>query len=136
MGGRTLKQEKQLNRERILSEALTLFAAKGYEPVTVAEIAEAVGIKAPSLYNHYKSKQAIFEAIIVEMEARYEKQTAAMQMNGLEASKDRSLFMNISEEQLIETGKGLFLYFLHDEYMSKFRKMLMNDYFTAEDSPT
>ena len=44
-------------KELILDAALKLFAKKGYEAVSVAEIADAVGVKAPSLYKHYKSKQ-------------------------------------------------------------------------------
>lgn len=43
-------------KEKILKEALNLFAEKGYNAVYVGEIADAVGIKAPSLYKHYKSK--------------------------------------------------------------------------------
>jgi AcrR family transcriptional regulator len=111
-------------KQRILSEALTLFSMKGYEPVTVAEIAAAVGVKAPALYKHYKSKQDIFDAIISEMKSRFEKQAASMQMDSLDASKDEKLFASISEDALIKMGTELFLYFLHDEYMCKFRKML------------
>ena len=36
------------------------FSAQGYDAVSVGDIAKAVGIKAPSLYNHYPSKRAIF----------------------------------------------------------------------------
>lgn len=39
-------------KKRILDEALTLFSEKGYASVFVADIAKAVGIKAPSLYKH------------------------------------------------------------------------------------
>lgn len=55
---------------RILDEALALFAEKGYGNVYVGQIAEAVGIKAPSLYKHYKSKKDIFNAILDEMKKR------------------------------------------------------------------
>ena len=54
-------------KSRILDEALTLFSEKGYANVFVSEIAERVGIKAPSLYKHFESKQAIFDALIREM---------------------------------------------------------------------
>lgn len=50
-------------KQRILDEALTLFSEKGYANVFVGDIAERVGIKAPSLYKHYKNKRAIFDAI-------------------------------------------------------------------------
>lgn len=51
-------------KQRILEKSLELFSAKGYDAVSVGEIAKAVGIKAPSLYNHFPSKQAIFDAIL------------------------------------------------------------------------
>lgn len=109
----------------ILYEALVLFSEKGYDGVSVVQIADAVGIKAPSLYKHYRSKQHIFDAIIEQMANRYEEKMLHMQMNGIEASEDLHVFMNIDEQKLIEMGKSIFLYFLHDDYNSKFRKMLM-----------
>jgi len=119
-----LYKRPELTKQRILSEALTLFSIKGYGPVTVAEIADAVGIKAPSLYKHYKSKQDIFNAILVEMKASYERQTASMDMNGIDAEKDKVLYLNSSEDKIVEMSIGLFQYFLHDENECKFRKML------------
>ena len=50
-------KKDETTKQRILSEALKLFASKGYEAVSVAQIAGAVGIKAPSLYKHYDSKR-------------------------------------------------------------------------------
>ena len=60
-------------KQKIIENALILFSEKGYEAVTVANIAEAVGIKAPSLYKHFKSKQDIFESILMELQSRYER---------------------------------------------------------------
>ena len=51
MGGKPVDTKR-----RILEEALTLFSEKGYANVYVADIAERVGIKAPSLYKHFQSK--------------------------------------------------------------------------------
>ena len=111
-------------KQRILMEALNLFSVYGYEPVTVAEIAKAVGIKAPSLYKHYKSKRDIFDAILDEMKASYDRQAESMQMDGRNAEKDQSLYTGIGEDKVIEMAVDLFLYFLHDENERKFRKML------------
>ncbi len=112
-------------KKRIITEALHLFSEKGYNAVSVGQIADAVGIKAPSLYKHYKNKQAIFDAILIEMQQQYDKQVSSMEMNGVDAALDLALFEKISEEQLIQLGKNLFLYFLHDNYVCQFRKMLM-----------
>lgn len=116
-------------KKRILDEALTLFSEKGYANVFVAEIAEAVGIKAPSLYKHYKSKQDIFNAILDEMKSNYDKQAAMLNMNGSNAAVDAEIFSAVSEDDLVKIGMGLFMYFLHDEYAQKFRKMLTIEQF-------
>ena len=57
--------KKEDTKQRILDEALWLFSQSGYDAVSVERIASAVGIKAPSLYKHFKSKQEIFDAIAV-----------------------------------------------------------------------
>ena len=57
-------------KERILEEALTLFAENGYDGTSVEEIAKHVGIKAPSLYKHYKGKEDILNALIDAAESR------------------------------------------------------------------
>ena len=116
-------------KHRILDEALTLFSEKGYANVFVADIAERVGIKAPSLYKHYKNKQAIFNAIIEEMNRRFLEQAGSLRINGTDAVADAEIYKNISEDQLITLGNDLFLYFLHDEYTRRFRKMLTIEQF-------
>jgi AcrR family transcriptional regulator len=116
-------------KQRILDEALTLFSEKGYANVFVGDIAERVGIKAPSLYKHYKSKKAIFDAIIDEMNRRFSEQAKAMQINGKDASTDAGIYENLSEDKLLKLGREFFLYYLHDDYNRKFRKMLTLEQF-------
>ncbi len=48
---------------RILEIGADLFARKGYDNVSLREIADAVGIKESSLYNHFKSKSALKESL-------------------------------------------------------------------------
>ena len=116
-------------KHRILDEALTLFSEKGYANVYVNDIAERVGIKAPSLYKHYKNKQAIFDAIIDEMNNRFMEQAGALNINGMDPTKDADIYKNMNEESMIELGKNLFLYYLHDDYTKRFRKMLTIEQF-------
>lgn len=120
-------------KQRILDEALTLFAEKGYGNVYVGQIAEAVGIKAPSLYKHYKSKKDIFNAILDEMKNRYDEQASALNMNGSDVEVDANIFSTVSEDELVKMGIGLFSYFLHDEYVCRFRKMLTLEQFHDEE---
>ena len=116
-------------KHRILDEALTLFSEKGYANVYVSDIADRVGIKAPSLYKHYKSKQAIFDAIIDEMNRRFMEQSSKLNINGADPTADAGSYMTMTEEGMIELGKNLFLYYLHDDYTKRFRKMLTIEQF-------
>ena len=47
-------------RTRILEVAVPLFAAAGYEGVSMRAIAKAIGIQAASLYNHFPDKQSLY----------------------------------------------------------------------------
>lgn len=110
-------------KQKILNEALTLFAEKGYSAVYVGEIADAVGIKTPSLYKHYKSKQDIFNSCVEVFAERMENIRNNMQLPG---SKTASFsYETIAEEQLIEVANALFMFYLQDNVAAKFRKMLM-----------
>ena len=46
-------------KEKIFDVSLNLFSKKGYDSVSLREIAEEVGIKKSSIYSHYTSKEAI-----------------------------------------------------------------------------
>lgn len=120
-------------KEKILDAALTLFSEKGYANVFVGDIADRVGIKAPSLYKHYKNKKAIFDAIIDEMNRRFEEQAKAMQINGSDAAADAGIYKTLPEDQLLKLGREFFLYYLHDDYNRKFRKMLTLEQFHDTD---
>ena len=120
-------------KKRILDVALTLFSERGYGNVYVGHIAEGVGIKAPSLYKHYKSKQAIFEAILEEMRSRYDTEVAYLNITGSGSESDANIFAMISEDELVKLGTGLFCFFLHDEYECKFRKMLTIEQFSDKE---
>ena len=50
-------------REQIMDAAIDLFAQKGYDAVSIREIARAVGIRESSIYNHYKGKEDIMDSI-------------------------------------------------------------------------
>lgn len=49
---------------RILDVAERLFAQKGFAGTAVRDIAREAGLTAPSLYNHFDGKQALYEAVL------------------------------------------------------------------------
>ena len=118
-------------KQRILLEALRLFSKRGYDAVSVEQIASAVGIKAPSLYKHYKSKKDIFDAIFEDTAKRYEEFIQTISIPVTDSKQDVVVFENITAEDLVQKVKSLIEYSLHDEYISKFRKMMTIEQFRS-----
>jgi TetR/AcrR family transcriptional regulator, cholesterol catabolism regulator len=54
-------------KTEIINCAAKLFKEKGYSAITMRDIAQALDIKAASLYNHIKSKQEILVLIVIEI---------------------------------------------------------------------
>ena len=51
-------------RRDILESASRVFARRGYAAATLAELAEAAGYAAPSLYRYFGSKEEIFQSLL------------------------------------------------------------------------
>ncbi|PHI21290.1 TetR family transcriptional regulator [Lewinellaceae bacterium SD302] len=58
-------------KKEIIATAATLFRKKGYTAVSMRSLAEEIGIRAASLYNHIESKQEILEHIILGVADRF-----------------------------------------------------------------
>lgn len=54
----------QTNRETIIETARMLIERDGIEYLSLGNVASELGIKAPSLYRHIKSKSALLQAVI------------------------------------------------------------------------
>ena len=52
------------NRAKIISSALRLFAARGYDAVGIQEIVDAAGITKPTLYHYFGSKEGLLAALL------------------------------------------------------------------------
>ena len=118
-------------KQRILREALRLFSQKGYDAVSVEQIADAVGIRAPSLYKHYKGKQDIFDAILTETAQRYAAFADGISVHTGSPQEDRQTFARLTADVLVEKLRALVAYSLHDEFVSQLRRMLTIEQFRS-----
>ncbi len=107
-------------KERLIEAALELFAEKGYDGTSVDEIAQAVGIKGPSIYDHFKNKEAILQAIVARADEEYDRNIE----NGREKTVN------------IQTGDDLKQYAMHaiaftinNDLARKMRKLIAIEQF-------
>ena len=54
-------------RQRILDAARSLFGARSFDDVTMADIAELAGVSRATVFNHYPGKHALVEAITADV---------------------------------------------------------------------
>ena len=110
-------------KEKILDAALTLFAENGYDGTSVEQIANIVGIKAPSLYKHYKGKEDILNALIDSAETRYEEMFGSEKNIG-RVPQSREEFIKVTMERISFT--------MRDPIIRKTRMLLVQQQFRNE----
>ncbi|WP_298739259.1 TetR/AcrR family transcriptional regulator, partial [uncultured Treponema sp.] len=120
--------EKGNTKQVILAAALDLFSVQGFEATSMQQIAEAVGIRKPSLYSHFAGKQEILDALVRTTIEQYEKHSLFAQ-----ADWDNPDFtagkQNITEDDVLQMILKHFRYIVHDPKISKSRKMLVIEQF-------
>ncbi|MCL2342729.1 MAG: TetR/AcrR family transcriptional regulator [Firmicutes bacterium] len=56
-------QRQNCTKEKILYAAAMMYSKQGYEKISMRDLADAVGIRVSSLYNHFESKEDILYAL-------------------------------------------------------------------------
>ncbi|UVI29984.1 TetR/AcrR family transcriptional regulator [Paenibacillus spongiae] len=56
-----------MTASKLKHAALMLFTESGYEGTSMSQIAKAVGIKTPSIYAHFESKEQLFLALVEDV---------------------------------------------------------------------
>ena len=116
-------EETMSTKEKIMDAALTLFAENGYDGTSVEQIANIVGIKAPSLYKHYKGKEDILNALIDSAEERYEVMFGSEKNIG-KVPQSREEFIKVTMERISFT--------MRDSIIRKTRMLLVQEQFRNE----
>jgi len=79
--------------QRIVREAERAFARRGYHEVSLAEIANSVGVRVPSLLYHFPTKRALYEAVVRGLYTRLEVAIARSMTQGGTPSEQLSAIL-------------------------------------------
>ena len=107
-------------KEEILYATLELAAENGIKGVSMSQIADKVGIKAPSLYNHFGSKDEIIREMYSFLRER-------AQAGGSPANMDFSKLMDKSVEEILLDSVSAYMGIVSDKYMLRFFKVLYSE---------
>lgn len=124
--------EKINTKGQILDAALELFSKKGFEATSIAEIADAVGLKKASLYSHFTSKQDILDSLTQIAISEYESNSimSSSRWDDPEFTKGKE---NLNFEDVKKVIKEHFEYVIHDPDISRMRKLLIIEQFQNEE---
>ena len=122
-------------KEKIFDVSLDLFSKKGYDSVSLREIAEEVGIKKSSIYSHYSSKEAILMDIFDYLRNLFE-YDELLNNNDLLLSEDNEILIEnpelfyhmgseaikemFSHEKNLKIWKLVFIQMHHNETIRQF----------------
>ena len=107
-------------KERILTAALDMFSQNGYAGTNIRELAASVGLVKSSTYEHFESKEEIWNALLDEMIAYYSEHFGSTEH--LPPVPD-------SLEELVQMTMRLVDFTVHDEKVIKTRKLLTIEQF-------
>ena len=110
-------------KKKLLDNAVILFSEKGYDRVSIRELAKSVNIKESSVYNHFASKKDILNTVFDEF-----LQLCNRYYHNLD-NISRSVTENSQPEEVL--SKFLLIYSDADrEFVYKVYRILFLEYFT------
>ncbi len=108
---------EKTTKERIFDVALGLFAQKGFDAVSMREIAEAVGIKKASLYSHFSSKDDLLEKL-------FEYPMARLANIGPQGTDAEQLILSMGVEGFMAMAGGVFNQWIASPEMEKIWRVI------------
>lgn len=120
-------------KERILQEALKLFAQNGYGGTSMSDIANKSGITKGALYKHYASKQEIFDSIVERMNQMDQERIIQYQLPEGTIPKVAADYKSIPVEKIRTFSEAQFRHWTEEEFSCDFRKMLTLEQYRNEE---
>ena len=110
-------------RERILAAALEMFSQNGFAGTNIRELSASLGMGKSSLYRHFESKEAIWNALLDEMIAYYDARFG---------SSEHLPPVPESPEELVRMTMRMADFTIHDEKIVMTRKLLSIEQYRDE----
>lgn len=119
-----MSSREKNTKERILEEALRLFAQSGYMGTSMNDIADQLGVTKAALYKHYKSKQEILDSIVEKMNQMDRKRVKEYDMPEGNMEEVIKGYQSTALDKIRQFTKVQFLHWTQEEFPCCFRKML------------
>jgi AcrR family transcriptional regulator len=104
-------QDGNAVRDRLLGEALQLFARKGFESASVRELTEAAKVTRPTLYYHFGSKEGLYLELVERLCATVEDSILhSLVPQGTPRVRLRSFVLNILDSIIEDASKQRFFF--------------------------
>ena len=110
-------------KERILETALQMFSQNGYAGTNVRELTASLGLVKSSMYKHFESKEAIWNALLDQMIAYYDSRFGSAEhlppvpdsLEGLVQMTMQMVDFTVHDEKIVMTRKVLTIEQFRDE---------------------
>jgi AcrR family transcriptional regulator len=112
-------------KELIVNKASGLFRANGFSAASMRDIADAVGVEAPSLYNHISGKSELLQIICFKVANEFVSQLDETEKKGGSAIKRLELIIRFHIIQMLNNFDEVYVAnhdwkHLPDEHLSNF----------------
>ena len=124
--------EEKSTKERILEEALRLFAKNGYLGTSMNDIARQLGVTKAALYKHYTSKQEILDSIVNRMDSLDYERGKKYEMPQGDSETVITGYREADIDKIKQITKVQFLHWTEEGFPNCFRKMLMLEQYRDE----
>ena len=118
-------------KNQILTVSLDLFSQKGYDGVSIREIAKIVGVRESAIYKHFTNKQEILNKIAEKMSQEIHEAYEKLEVPGVTATTSPTApadfsaqYKKLSGKKLCDLVWNIFQLFTGDTELAKFRRLL------------
>ncbi len=124
-----MKESEMNTRQRYLMKALDLFSRRGFDAVSLSDIAVAVGVSRPALYKHFKSKRDLLDVLFAMSDKGFAERMEELQVNFDEHPEKQREFSSLTVDQIVDRTRELFLHTAFDDVPRQFRQLMTVEQF-------